>query len=153
VLAERARRLACFLLAVVACIDTQPTERPAPAVLVVDGDTVVLRPGARIADVEVSAGSTEFAPSSVELQEGDVLRFTAVDRGPHAIVFDAALTDPAGLAFLEASGQSRGLPLLAEGAAWVVNFADAPAGSYSARCLTHGEALPIRLAGSAGRVR
>jgi len=142
-----------FLPACASCGETQLRERPPPAIIIVEGDTVVLRAGTRIIDVEVRAGATEFAPAPVELREGDVLRFTAVDRGPHAIVFDAAATDPAGVVFLEVSGQSRGLPLLAEGAAWVVSFADAPAGSYGARCLTHDETLPIRVTAPSGRVR
>jgi plastocyanin len=149
----RVRRLACLLLVLSACTDVRSSEQLAPAMLVVDGDTVVLQAGARIADVSVSAGTTEFTPASVDLHPGDVLRITASDRGPHAIVFDDAATDSAGVAFLAASGQSRGLPLLAEGAAWVVSFDGAPPGFYAARCLTHGETLPIRVIRSSGRAR
>jgi plastocyanin len=121
--------------------------------IVVDGDTVRLRAGARVADVEVRAGEADFEPVSLELREGDVLRLIAADLGPHAIVFDAVATDSAGYLFLEATGQSRGLPLLVQGAAWLVSFTDAPAGAYAARCLTHSALLSIRLSAATGSAR
>jgi len=153
-LAWRARRLAFFLTLLPAgCRAPSGEPPPTPSVLVVDGDTIILAAGARIMEVSVRAGGAEFDPDSMQLQSGDVIRFTAQDRGPHAIVFEEAETDAAGQAFLEATGQSRGVPLLSQDAAWVVSLMEAPGGRYTVRCLTHGAVARIDVATATGSVR
>lgn len=142
-LALRVRRLVLVVL-FAACAD-RPDDRQAR--LRLGRDTVLLAPGARIIDIHVRAepGGAEFEPARVAARTGDVLRFGARDGGPHAIVFDNGLTGAAALAFLEATGQARGLPLLESGAEWVVSLAGAPAGRYVARCLTHAGVALIEL--------
>ncbi len=150
-LAMRVCRLViCALLA--ACGEGARESAPEPTVLVLGTDTVFLESGARVADIRLAAepGGAEFEPAVVEAMPGDVLRFSAHDGGPHALVFDDRLTGVEALAFLAATGQLRGLPLLERGAAWVVSLAEAPPGRYVVRCLTHGGEIRIQL-GPTGR--
>jgi plastocyanin len=146
---ERVRRLA-FVIVLAAC---GGEAEPAPAVLHLGEDTVVLAPGARITDVHVRAGGDggEFLPDEVEARPGDVLRFSSEDGGPHALVFVQGDTDAAGFAFVTGTDQQRSLPLTEQGAAWIVTFADAPAGRYAIRCLTHGATLEVVVAVPTGR--
>jgi hypothetical protein len=65
-------------------------------------------------------------------------------------VFDRGETDAAGFAFVTETDQQRSLPLTEQGAAWIVTFADAPAGRYVIRCLTHGASLEVTVGGPDG---
>jgi plastocyanin len=144
---ERVRRLV-FVMALAGC---GGEVEPAPAVLHLGQDTVVLAPGARITDVHVrAADGAEFLPDEVEARAGDVLRFSSEDGGPHALVFDRGDTDAAGFAFVTETDQQRSLPLTEQGAAWIVTFADAPGGLYVIRCLTHGASLEVTVDGPEG---
>lgn len=103
-------------------------------------DTIRLAPGATLHQVMLHAdpGGAEMRPETVRARAGDVVRFTAADAQPHAVVFDAGRLAPPLRAFLERTGQLRGPPLISAGAAWVVSLDDAPAGAYPFACLTHG---------------
>ena len=135
-----------------ACADGAGESAQAPTVLLLGTDTVALERGARVTDILLTAkpGGTEFEPAQVEARPGDVLRFSAGDGGPHALVFDDRLTAVEAMTFLAATGQLRGLPLLERGAAWIVSLAGAPHGRYVVRCLTHGGEIRIQL-GPTGR--
>jgi len=136
---KRVRRLAFVSAIALTGACSAERESDEPVFLTLGSDTIVLPAGARITDVHVRAtADEELQPAAIEAGSGDVLRFSAEDRGPHALVFDDVLTGPAGLSFLEETHQSRGLPLLESGASWVVTLAGAPAGEYAVRCLTHG---------------
>lgn len=117
---------------------------PPPPTIVVDGDTIALPAGARIHDIDVRVqDDAEFSGERVQARPGDVLRFTTGDGRGHALAFDAAeLTDSAA-AFLEATGQRRGPPLLSTGAAWIVDLAGAPAGAYRVTCLVHERGIGV----------
>jgi len=127
---------------------------PEPVLLDLGGETVQLPPGTRVHDVSVTAapGASEYVPRRVQLRVGDVIRFTSRDAGPHALRFDPPL-DPPAATFLEQTGQTRALPLVGSGAAWVIAFADAPPGPYTVRCLTHDETLDIAVTAAAGPER
>ncbi len=102
--------------------------------------------------VRIAADSVEFSPDSLTAHAGDVLRFSARDNGPHALVFDEQATDSAARAFLQGTAQVRSLPLLNTSSKWIVSLADAPAGFYAVRCLTHGGRAAIMVV-LAGRTR
>jgi len=142
-----------FILVLVAGAGTcaEPLPAPAPVLLDLGDETVQLPPGTRVHDVSVTAapGASEYVPRRVQMQVGDVVRFTSRDAGPHALRFDPP-PDSAAVAFLEQTGQTRGLPLVGPGAAWVISFADAPPGRYGVRCLTHDETLDIEVSAVAG---
>lgn len=133
-----------LLLLIAACEVTPP---PPPA-LVVGGDTIALPAGARVHDIDVRVDdAAEFDPDRLHARAGDVLRFTMGDGRGHALVFDSwTLTDSAA-AFLDASGQRRGPPLLATGAAWIVDLAGAPVGEYRVVCTVHQGELRVDLTG------
>ena len=138
---RRVRRLALVVaLAMIGACSNEAAQSDLPVVLHLGADTIVLAAGARITEVHVRAagGELELQPAEIEARPGDILRFSAEDGGPHALVFDDRLTHAAGLSFLSATSQLRGLPLLESGSAWVVSLAEAPAGSYAVQCLTHG---------------
>ena len=106
---KRVRRLAFVsamaalaALAAGACSREQQPEQP--AYLGLGSDTVLLPPGARITDVHVRAtADPELQPDAVNARSGDVLRCSAEDGGPHALVFDISLTDAEGMSFLRAT--------------------------------------------------
>lgn len=126
----------------------------APAVLHLGADSVVLAPGARITDVHIRAAPDsldEFQPSRIDVRPGDVLRFSSEDGGPHALVFERDGTDVSAFEFIETTDQLRSLPLTGQGASWIVSLVDAPPGSYTVRCLTHGRTFTAVVSGSTGR--
>lgn len=108
------------------------------------GDTLVLDS----AEVEIAgsvhevritgAGSSgSIAPTTLEVEPGDAVRFVTGDRRPHALAFTADALAPEVREYLERTGQLRGPPLVSEGAAWVVVLEEAPPGRYPFRCLSH----------------
>lgn len=122
---------------------------PDPRVLVLGADTVVLPDSIGLVTVEVGGrddGVHRFEPANAQASPGDVIRFTSLDNGSHAIAFDAHALSPDARAYLVSTGQLRSPPLLMEDAAWVVNLRDAPPGNYPFTCLTHGERGRITVA-------
>lgn len=110
------------------------------ATIQLDSATVRLDRGGDVHDIVVGgAGARDsIAPTMVEAQVGDAVRFTADDRRTHALAFDGDRLEPAARQFLESTLQRLGPPLVDEGAAWVVSFAEAPPGRYPFVCRTHG---------------
>jgi plastocyanin len=104
-------------------------------------DTIHLPAGVSLKQIDVARREGgEFEPAVVQAQPGDVVRFTARDRGSHAIVFDGAALDSAARVWLEHTGQLRGPPLITTGSSWVITLDGAPAGEYLFRCTTHDAA-------------
>jgi len=122
------------LLLTTACGDRPPE----PAVLELGADTITLAPGVAIVEIGIGGTEGDFEPATATARVGDVIRFTARDRGSHAVVFMEAGLAAEARAFLEDSGQLRGPPLLDPGTAWIVSMEGAPAGAYPFRCVTHG---------------
>lgn len=116
-------------------------EREEPVTLELDGGTVQLAPGVRVIEIEIARANAgrEFDPADTDARTGNVVRFIARDRRNHVIAFDAETLEPAAAAFLEATAQMSGPPLLHDGASWVVSLDGAPQGTYSYVCLTHGD--------------
>lgn len=125
-------------LAFAGCGEDAP---PAPRVLALGSDTVVLADSIGLVEVRVGRiddGDNVIEPAEAEARVGDVVRFTSADRGGHALAFDGTALDPAARDFLERTGQLRGPPLLEPGAVWVVSLEGAPPGRYPFTCATHG---------------
>jgi plastocyanin len=144
---------AVFFAAFVVLGGCRETGPPAPRVLTLGGDTIVLGDSIDVLEVRVGRvddGADAIDPPSLVAHVGDVVRFTSTDRGAHALAFDALRLEPAAREFLERTGQLRGPPLLEPGAVWVVNLADAPPGTYPFTCSTHGKrgTLSVRAAGT-----
>ena len=119
-----------------ACADTPGEE--GPRVLELSHDTIRLESGVSLVDVAVRRSeSGDFDPARVDAGVGDVVRFTAGDRGGHAISFEGASLGADARAWLEQTGQLRSPPLITSDAAWVITLAGAPPGDYPFRCTTH----------------
>lgn len=130
------RFLPLGLAALLAC-DRAAEPRPGTALRLGSG-TVQLAPGSQIHELLLHAGRhPEFAPDTARARSGDVVRFTAADAAGHAVAFDEQALEPAALAFLRATRQLRGPPLLDAGASWIVSLAGAPPGAYPFLCLGH----------------
>jgi hypothetical protein len=127
-----------------ACEDRTP---PLPVVLELDGDTVLLTPGAIILDVTVG-GRPDFTPDTAQAVAGDVIRVRSLDSGPHAVGFDVAASDTSAIRFLASTDQIRALPLLEPEARWIVSLENAPSGLYVLVCLTHGARAELRVTDS-----
>lgn len=125
-----------FVIASSLACDAPPP--PPPVVLYLDGDSVVLEPGAIVVDVTVGSGDGDFAPDSVTAIAGDVIRIRSENAGPHAVGFDVTASDTSATGFLRSTDQIRALPLLEPDAQWMVSLAGAPVGRYVLICLTHG---------------
>ena len=109
-----------------------------PRVLELAHDTIQLPAGVSLKQIDVARSDAgEFEPAVVQAQQGDVVRFTARDRGLHAIAFDGAALDSVARAYLDRTGQLRGPPLITAGSAWVITLDGAPPGEYLFRCTTH----------------
>lgn len=125
---------AFFIVIAVAALGCGRVESPeSRALLELAGDTIELGRGAALADILVRSAATTtavFEPDTITIRQGDVVRFIAADRHPHAISFDPARLAPATEAFLRRTDQLRSPPLIAEGASWIVSFQDAPPGVY-----------------------
>jgi plastocyanin len=107
-------------------------------VLELTNDTIQLADGVHLRDVEVRRQATgDFEPAAVEADVGDVVRFTAHDRGGHALVFEGPLLQENARQWLGTTGQLRSPPLISDSSAWVISLKDAPPGEYPFRCTTH----------------
>jgi plastocyanin len=127
---------AILLVAVTGC--DRPGAAPGPRVLELAHDTIDLPVDVTLHEVAVRRTQAgEFEPAAVAATVGDVLRFTARDNAGHAVQFDGAALAPAARDYLERTGQLRGPPLIETGAAWIITFADAPAGEYPFHCAMH----------------
>lgn len=111
------------------------------------GETVVLDSSEVTVDGAVhdvrfaGAGATDsITPERVDAQPGDVVRFVAADRRPHAVTFMVDSLAAPVRDFLDRTGQLRGPPLVNEGAAWVVALEEAPPGRYPFYCRSHDAA-------------
>jgi plastocyanin len=110
-----------------------------PRVLELDSARLVLPDSIRLVVIELDRSLPgDLQPAAVEVRAGDIVRFQARDGGAHAIGFEGTGLTAEARRFLEVTGQMRSPPLLAEGNAWVVSFANAPPGDYPYRCATHG---------------
>ncbi len=143
------RTTALGLVALAACAEPPPPP-PTPLTLDLGEERVTLAPGAMIHDIAIAAapGASEYVPRQARVRPGDVVRFVASDAGPHALRFDAPPSAEAA-AFLDESGQWRGLPLVGRASAWLVSFDEAPPDRYTLRCLTHGATMDIEVVASA----
>lgn len=122
-----------------ACADAPGDE--GPRVLELSHDTIQLESGVALVDVAVRrAENGDFEPAMIEAGVGDVVRFTAGDRGGHAISFEGSSLGADARAWLEQTGQLRSPPLITSDAAWVITLDGAPAGEYPFRCTTHNTA-------------
>ncbi|MBX6364118.1 MAG: hypothetical protein IRZ00_09645 [Gemmatimonadetes bacterium] len=100
-------------------------------------DTLELGPDVAVRDVRLrQTPAHAVEPETVRARPGDVVRFIAADPRGYAVAFDTAALTPEARQFLERTGQLRGPPLVATGAAWVVSLEGAPAGAYAFRSLT-----------------
>lgn len=83
-----------------------------------------------------------FEPTNFTVKQGDIVEFVNVSGGPHNVAFEAGKI-PAGAAdVLNRAMPNRmaalsGPMVTAANAAYRVNFAGAPAGSYEYFCLPH----------------
>lgn len=128
-----------------ACDGGAPAEE---RVLELAHDTIRLPDGVTLHQVRVSrASAAEFEPAAVRAIAGDVIRFTAADRGGHTILFDGSILSDAVRTYLEENGQLRSPPLIDEGAAWVITLDGAPPGEYRFHCATHGAAGVLHVSG------
>jgi plastocyanin len=109
-----------------------------PRVIELAHDTIRLEAGVRLVEVRVRRDAQgDFDPAHAEARTGDYVRFTAADRGGHAIGFAAGMLEPAVHEFLQRTNQMRSPPLITDGASWVLTLADAPPGEYPFHCTTH----------------
>jgi plastocyanin len=129
--------LAAGLSVTSACDRVAQTREEGPRVIELDHDTIRLAAGVRLVEIRLRRDAQgDFDPAHAEAHAGDYVRFTADDRGGHAIVFGPGL-DPAVHEFLRRTEQLRSPPLIDAGASWVLTLADAPAGEYTFHCTTH----------------
>jgi plastocyanin len=120
------------------CDRVTQSREEGPRVLELAHDTIQLAAGVSLKQIDVARRDAgEFDPAVLQANQGDVVRFTARDRGSHAIVFDSPALDSVAREYLERTGQLRGPPLITTGSAWVITLDGAPAGDYPFRCMTH----------------
>jgi plastocyanin len=83
-----------------------------------------------------------FDPANITIKQGDGIKFTFVNGGPHNVAFDAATLSPEAKAALlanmpEQQGELSGKMLMAEGETYTISFAGVPAGTYDYVCTPH----------------
>lgn len=130
---------------IVLSVACEPAPPPPPVVLHLDGDSVVLEPGAIVVDIAVGSADGDFAPDSATAIAGDVIRIRSENAGPHAVGFDVTASDTSATRFLISTDQIRALPLLEPDAQWMVSLAGAPVGRYVLICMTHGARAEVRV--------
>ena len=82
-------------------------------------------------DVSTRSNRIRLLPRALEVRDGDVVQFVAIDHRIYLVRFDEETMDAAAVAFLRSTGQDRPPPLVEAGARLVLTFDAAPAGSYS----------------------
>jgi plastocyanin len=139
--------LVVLVLLAASCDRVAPGSDDGPRIIELAHDTIRLEAGVRLVEVRVARGASgEFEPDPVQAGSGDYVRFTADDRGGHAIVFAGALLQPDAREFLQRTGQLRSPPLITAGASWVITLDGAPAGEYPFHCTTHDAAGTLTVA-------
>lgn len=125
-----------FALFFAGCERTSEPGARGPRTLELDGDTLQLDAGVTLHDVKIrSSQSTDFDPIEIRAKVGDIVRFTSADTRTHGVVIQGPTS--AAAATLEAAGQSRSPPLVAQGQAWVVSLNQLPPGHYAVSCISH----------------
>lgn len=125
-----------FALLAVSCERTSEPGAQGPRTLELNGDTLQLEAGVTLHDVKVrSTQNMDFDPAEIRAKVGDIVRFTSGDTRTHGIVIHAPTPDAQ--ATLNAAGQTRSPPLVAQGQAWVVSLNRLPPGRYSISCISH----------------
>jgi plastocyanin len=125
-----------FALLAAACERTSEPGDQGPRTLELNGDTLQLDAGVTLRDVKVrSTQSGDFDPTETRANVGDIVRFTSGDTRTHGVVIAAPTPDAQ--ATLDAAGQSRSPPLVAQGQAWVVSLSRLPPGRYAMSCISH----------------
>jgi plastocyanin len=102
-----------------------------------DQDTAALRAQLNldsrdvVHSIAIRTGVGERAePDSIEVREGDLVRFLSEDWYVHEIRFELDSISAPGRAFLLETDQDASPPLLARGAQFVLSFSGAPVGRY-----------------------
>ncbi|WP_291161288.1 plastocyanin/azurin family copper-binding protein [Gemmatimonas sp. UBA7669] len=83
-----------------------------------------------------------YEPAEITIKAGDGIRFVMVSGGPHNVAFDPATLSPEAKSALlanmpEQAGELSGKMLLNPDEAYVVSFANVPAGTYDFFCTPH----------------
>jgi plastocyanin len=137
---------AVLVVACAGCERVLPSPENTARVLELAHDTIHLAAGIALTQIDVARSEAgDFEPAVVHARPGDVVRFTARDRGSHAIMFVAAALDSVARDWLERTGQLRGPPLITTGSSWVITLDGAPPGEYPFRCTTHDAAGRLRI--------
>jgi plastocyanin len=121
--------------AAAAVTDTTPAAPAAGAMAPITGTTHEVK---MIGDAQ----GYRFEPADITIKQGDGIKFTFVNGGPHNVAFDAAtLSAEAKAALLanmpEQQGELSGKMLMAEGETYTISFAGVPAGTYDYVCTPH----------------
>jgi hypothetical protein len=132
-----------FCISIAAC-DEAPRLGGGDRTLELNADTVTLEAGTNLHDIQVkSGGNGDFAPTSITARSRDIVRLTSADTRTHALTITAPTTEATSV--LEASGQRRSPPLVAQGQSWVVSVKGLPAGAYVVSCLSHAGTATIQV--------
>lgn len=88
------------------------------------------------------AKGMRFEPKNITINRGDVIRFVNVSGGPHNVAFDPAKVPAAAKGPLSAAMPSQlseltGPFVTAPNAAYMMSFANVPAGTYPYLCTPH----------------
>ena len=125
-----------FVLLVASCERSDRPGAEGPRTLELNGDTIQLEAGVTLHDVKLrSAQRTDFDPGEIRAKVGDIVRFTSADARMHGVVIEGPTS--AARATLEAAGQARSPPLVAQGQAWVISLSQLPPGHYAVSCISH----------------
>jgi plastocyanin len=121
--------------ATAAVTDTTPAAPAGGAMAPITGQTHEVK---MIGDAQ----GYRFEPADITIKQGDGIKFTFVNGGPHNVAFDAAtLSAEAKAALLanmpEQQGELSGKMLMAEGETYTISFAGVPAGTYDYVCTPH----------------
>ncbi|MGH7483601.1 MAG: cupredoxin domain-containing protein [Longimicrobiales bacterium] len=106
-----------------------------------DEGSIRLPPEVDLHEVTISIrdGREVIDPDRIEARSGDAVRFVAGDGSGHAVAFDERGLGPDARGFLERTSQQAGPPLISSGTAWIFSLENAPGGTYTFHCLSHGQ--------------